>query len=371
LVSIWFPHNRKRWLTGTRPEPPKIHRLHKSRHDSETFKQLQDGDVMAMAATSPPSPSSIRVGIGHLKDDGWQKKQRSHHEQLQMEHEGFDETAHASSNHFCFNRDECGHLTKMCIVDRLAVMTENDRELYDYNRFLPACDKRQYSSPRSNPNPTLIVDPDWRASIIKWVRFRQQSVENILFIPTTPHPLRQKIFARRPQSYKVVDHFELSREVVALSALLFDRFFATGVCRPSSDMVLLASIATLHIAIKVREAAIIKLSTLSWFGRGKFSEDRIHKMESLILSNLHWSANPPTAISFVMHLLLLLPASLDQRSKANILESSRFMAGKTMCNCGVPCSVEAELFCRTICRRFIFRITKIFSCRSGGDKELA
>ena len=99
-----------------------------------------------------------------------------------------------------------------------------------------------------------------------------------------------------------VDYFDLSREVVALSILLceypgpdsywylhllirnfliifkpyhihifyhlVDRFFATGTIRPSSDSVLLVSIATLHIAIKIRESAIIKLSTLSWFGRG-------------------------------------------------------------------------------------------------------
>ena len=49
---------------------------------------------------------------------------------------------------------------------------------------------------------------------------------------------------------------------------LVDRFFATGTIRPSSDSVLLVSIATLHIAIKIRESAIIKLSTLAWFGRG-------------------------------------------------------------------------------------------------------
>ena len=103
-----------------------------------------------------------------------------------------------------------------------------------------------------------------------------------------------------------VDYFDLSREVVALSILLsesrskflywylpssyylletelshniqpyhihifyqlVDRFFATGTIRPSSDSVLLVSIATLHIAIKIRESAIIKLSTLAWFGRG-------------------------------------------------------------------------------------------------------
>jgi len=203
-----------------------------------------------------------------------------------MENEQSDE----SSNHFCFSREEIGHLTKRCILDRLAVMTRNEREMYNYCRFLPSHD-RQHSSLQKP-----IVDPDWRASIVKW-------------------------------SYNVVDYFDLSREVVALSMSLFDRFFATRICMPSSDLVLLASIATLHIAIKTRESAIIKLSTLSWFGRGRFSESRIAHMELLILTNLRWLVNPPTTIAFVMHLLLLLPGTnLDL--KREILESSRFLAGR-------------------------------------------
>ena len=123
----------------------------------------------------------------------------------------------------------------------------------------------------------------------------------------------------------MVDYFDLSREVVALSMSLFDRFFATKVLRPSSDLVLLVSIATLHISIKIRESAIIKLSTLSWFGRGKFSEQRIANMELLVLNSLRWLANPPTAIAFVMHLLLVLPDTTIE-SKRRILESSRFLA---------------------------------------------
>ena len=128
------------------------------------------------------------------------------------------------------------------------------------------------------------------------------------------------------QSYEVVDYFDLSREVVALSMSLFDRFFATKVCMPGSDLVLIASIATLHIAIKTRESAIIKLSTLSWLGRGRFSESRIARMELQILMSFKWLVNPPTAITFVMYLLLLLPDDLGLDLKEKILESSGFLA---------------------------------------------
>lgn len=124
----------------------------------------------------------------------------------------------------------------------------------------------------------------------------------------------------------MVDYFDLSREVVALSMSLFDRFFACGVVRPSSDTLLLTSIATLHIAIKMRDSAIIRLSTLAWFGRGRFSENRIQEAELSVLSNLQWLANPPTTIAFVMHLLLLLPDDIIWNERQEILESARFLA---------------------------------------------
>jgi len=140
------------------------------------------------------------------------------------------------------------------------------------------------------------------------------------------------------QNYNVVDHFKLSREVVSLSMLLFDRFFAA---KPTTDrdLVLLCSIATLHIAIKTNESAAIKLSTLIWFGRGRFSKDQIACMELQVLFDCKWMVNPPTTLAFVMHLLLLWdppPLSgvgrndrasfvLERDWKLDVLESSRFL----------------------------------------------
>ena len=158
-----------------------------------------------------------------------------------------------------------------------------------------------------------------------------------------------------------------SNHTISSTTYLVDRFFATGTIRPSSDSVLLVSIATLHISIKIRESAIIKLSTLSWFGRGalfatstfscwyryllmqytygiyplfhkpcmnlqsgKFSPSRITHTELLVLQSLDWLANPPTTISFIMHLLLLLPDNISLNSKREIFESSRFLAGMFM-----------------------------------------
>jgi hypothetical protein len=128
------------------------------------------------------------------------------------------------------------------------------------------------------------------------------------------------------QEYDVADYFNLSREVVALSMSLFDRFMATRTCEPSSDLIRLVSIATLHISIKMSESCCIKLSTLAQFGKGNVSEAQIIAMELLILTNVRWLANPPTAIAFVLHLVHLLP-EMTSGSKRMVIESSRFLAG--------------------------------------------
>ena len=77
------------------------------------------------------------------------------------------ENEQESSNTFGFSRDEIGHATKGCIKDRIAVMVQNERELYCYDRFLPPLAAGQQSP--LPPNPMLMVDPDWRSSIVKWV----------------------------------------------------------------------------------------------------------------------------------------------------------------------------------------------------------
>ena len=133
------------------------------------------------------------------------------------------------------------------------------------------------------------------------------------------------VYCFRYQNYNVVDYFNLSREVVSLSMSLFDRFFATRTMS-ERDLVLLCSIATLHIAIKTKESAIIKLSTLLWFGGGRFNKGQIVCMELKILFSCKWYVNPPTALAFVMHLLLLW--DVDVNWKMKILESSRFLCGE-------------------------------------------
>jgi len=79
-----------------------------------------------------------------------------------------NEQPHESSNYFRFSKDEIGHLTKGCTIERLAVMNRNAHEHYAYDNFLPMHNGQQ--SPLVKPNPMSIVDPNWRASVVKCVR---------------------------------------------------------------------------------------------------------------------------------------------------------------------------------------------------------
>ena len=191
----------------------------------------------------------------------------------------------------CFERDEIGYLTRNCIIDRIKVMTWKEKTIYNYDRFI--------TTPHHH-DPMRRVNPEWRAQICKW-------------------------------SYNVVDSFHLSRECVAISVAIFDRYFAQqhesdddSEANIDADAVLLVSCATLSIAIKLIEVDILSLGALSRFSRRKFTPKEIFDMELKISLSLSFYLNPPTAISFAIHFLLLLPSEINEGDRNELFESTRF-----------------------------------------------
>lgn len=133
------------------------------------------------------------------------------------------------------------------------------------------------------------------------------------------------------RSYSVVDHFELSRETVAISIDLFDRYLATRGNRCNGSSALLTSLTTLYIAIKLNEPKKIKLTTLSNLSRGQFFPPDIEEMEFRILSSLDWMVHPPTVVSFVSHFLLFLP-QVHSSVRKDIFELARYLAELSICD---------------------------------------
>ena len=71
------------------------------------------------------------------------------------------------------------------------------------------------------------------------------------------------------QTYSVVDHFDLSRETVAISLSLFDRYCATLGNQCDGSIALLTSLTTLSVAVKINETKSIHLRTLADLSRSE------------------------------------------------------------------------------------------------------
>lgn len=177
-------------------------------------------------------------------------------------------------------------------VDRFRVMHVKEESCYSYRHFLPVEFDRKV---QTHLNIT------WREKICQW-------------------------------SYNVVDHFDLSREVVAISLSLFDRYLATCGNKCNGNMALLTSLTTLQIAIKLHDSKKIKISTLANLSRGQFGPQDIEEMEWKIIMALNWKLHPPTQYAFVSHLLLFLPVETNSAVRKDLLELSRYLTELAICD---------------------------------------
>jgi hypothetical protein len=97
-------------------------------------------------------------------------------------------------------------------------------------------------------------------------------------------------------------------------------------------MALLASLTTLHIAIKLHDTKKIKLSTLANLSRGQFNSKDIEAMEWSILSALRWRLHPPTPYAFIEHLLLFLPSEINGSIRRGLNEVSKYLTELAVCD---------------------------------------
>ena len=185
-------------------------------------------------------------------------------------------------------------LPRGCVLDRLQAMIIQEQAHYDYESYFPPMSWEDMER-RSQLNTS------WRGEICRW-------------------------------SYNVVDHFDLPREVVAVSLDLFDRYLATQGNECSGKMALLASLTTLHIAIKVHSEKNIKLTTLASLSRGQFGSEHIEQMEWRIMNALGWRLHPPTLFAFVSHLLMLFPGDVHHSVRKELFEVAIYLAELSVCD---------------------------------------
>jgi lipoyl(octanoyl) transferase len=79
----------------------------------------------------------------------------------------------------------------------------------------------------------------------------------------------------------VVDHFDFSREVVAISISLLDRYLSHR--SVDKKMFQLAAMTTLYLAIKLNERGTLSMKSMIELSRGYFMPEQMRVMEMAIL----------------------------------------------------------------------------------------
>lgn len=223
--------------------------------------------------------------------------------------------------------DIIGNLTRGCVIDRLCRMRTQERTVYNCNCRSTIHNHAIVAVGVVTPSPSTPPPAFPPASV--GTSTCSNSVVDESTLSQLNSSWREKICH---WSFNVVDHFDLSREVVAVSMSLFDRYLATRNNKCNGSIALLSSLTTLHIAIKVHEVRKIKLTTLANLSRGQFGPKHIEEMEWKVLNSLNWRIHPPTSMSFLSHLLLLLPPQVTDLSKEDIYALSRYITELSVCD---------------------------------------
>jgi Cyclin len=143
---------------------------------------------------------------------------------------------------------------------------------------------------RSESSPRQQIIESWREKIVEW-------------------------------SYRVVDHFDLDRRVVAHSMMNLDRYLAQH--HVNSWEFQLAAATSLFMSVKVSEQKLIPLSYYVNLGAGRFSAEHLLQMECDMLKALKWRVNPPTPVLQTKLLLFILPNHMP--FKGLLFEIARFL----------------------------------------------
>jgi hypothetical protein len=157
----------------------------------------------------------------------------------------------------------------------IAVNSSNKIIIIDKFPSLP-CDDENYNT-ETGIEP---VDSSWRGLMTEW-------------------------------EYKIIDHFGLSREIVAISFSYLDRF--TAKCKCDRKAYKLAAMTSIFIATKIYNSRQLAIGTLATLSRGEFEISHIAQMELIILKTLEWKVNPPTVQSFIHIWDGLLPKGASSR----------------------------------------------------------
>lgn len=115
--------------------------------------------------------------------------------------------------------------------------------------------------------------------------------------------------------FRVVDYFDMGRDVVASTMSLVDRFLSqptstlARAARKHSHKYQLIVMASLHLAVKLTETNALCANVLAQLSGGMHQPIDITNMETIILHQLGWRVHGPTPWTFAQYFLALIPSS--------------------------------------------------------------
>jgi lipoyl(octanoyl) transferase len=189
---------------------------------------------------------------------------------------------------------------KAAVLDKVHTMKKREESWYSYSKYLRTAPSGKDMFTKSDMI-NIRRDTSYRENICHW-------------------------------TFSIIDHFELSRNTVAVSMDIFDRYLATLGNECDASLALLVSLSTLYISIKVHEKKKIKLETLSKLSRGQFLPKDIEDMEMQILKTLSWLVHPPTSLDYVSFLLKFLRKSVEMPQRFQIFEVTRYLSELSVCD---------------------------------------
>mmetsp|Transcript_5695 Transcript_5695/g.7004 ORF Transcript_5695/g.7004 Transcript_5695/m.7004 type:complete len:334 (+) Transcript_5695:68-1069(+) len=182
------------------------------------------------------------------------------------------------------------------VVRQIGAMMKKEASVYKCNDYVLSHKLEKITMSRiktSDPSQDFIVDDICRQKMCEW-------------------------------SYRIVDHFGGSRELVAISQNYVDRFLDRFRCDCTAYK--LASITALYLAVKVHNRKPFSMTSLADLSRGEFLVEDIAEMENVLLKALDWNMCPPTASCFCGYFHALLPSNTKASVRQTILQRACFFS---------------------------------------------
>ena len=155
--------------------------------------------------------------------------------------------------------------------------------------------------------------------------------------------------------YRIVDFFELQRDIVSVTINILDRYSLTAEGSSIIDNrkeYQLASMASFYTSIKIFESKVIGPDFFTNTSRGSFTEKDITDMEMRILLSLKWRMNPPTALAFVHNFMHLIPNDMNKSVRLKILEHSKYQTELAMNDCWFADKLPSSIALASITNSF-------------------